>query len=83
MKEVRDFEPIEALDGHEDGLYSYREIIAKCGEYLNAGGQILFEIGYDQAEDVMKLLSEAGFADVYVKKDLAGNDRVVGAKKNA
>jgi len=81
MKEVRDFEPIEALDGREDGLHFYRKIVEECGNYLNPGGKILFEIGYDQAEDVMKLLTEAGFTDVYKKKDLAGNDRVVGAKK--
>ena len=77
MPEVQTFEPMEALDGKEDGLYFYREIVAKCKDYLNPDGRILFEIGYDQGEDVSALLSEAGFKDVRVIKDLAHNDRVV------
>lgn len=77
MPEVQSFEPMEALDGKEDGLYFYREIVAKCKDYLNPDGRILFEIGYDQGEDVSALLREAGFKDVRVIKDLAHNDRVV------
>ena len=77
MPEVKTFEPMEALDGKEDGLYFYRKIVAKCGDYLNPGGHILFEIGHDQGEAVSALLKEAGFAMVRVIKDLAGNDRVV------
>lgn len=77
MPEVQTFEPMEALDGKEDGLYFYREIVAKCKDYLNPNGRILFEIGYDQGEDVSALLREAGFKDVRVIKDLAQNDRVV------
>lgn len=77
MPEVKTFEPMEALDGKEDGLYFYRKIVEKCGEYLNPGGHILFEIGYDQGEAVSSLLKDAGFAMVRVIKDLAGNDRVV------
>ena len=77
MPEVQSFEPMEALDGKEDGLYFYREIVAKCKDYLNPDGRILFEIGYDQGEDVSALLREAGFKDVRVIKDLAQNDRVV------
>ena len=77
MPEVQSFEPMEALDGKEDGLYFYREIVAKCKDYLNPDGRILFEIGYDQGEEVSALLREAGFKDVRVIKDLAHNDRVV------
>lgn len=77
MPEVQTFEPMEALDGKEDGLCFYREIVAKCKDYLNPDGRILFEIGYDQGEDVSALLREAGFKDVQVIKDLAQNDRVV------
>ncbi|MDD6480715.1 MAG: peptide chain release factor N(5)-glutamine methyltransferase [Lachnospiraceae bacterium] len=77
MPEVAEFEPIEALDGKEDGLYFYREIIEKCVDYLTDEGYLLFEIGYDQADDVSAMLKNAGFLDVRVQKDLAGNDRVV------
>lgn len=77
MPEVQSFEPLEALDGKEDGLYFYREIVAKCKDYLNPDGRILFEIGYDQGEEVSALLREAGFQEIRVIKDLAQNDRVV------
>lgn len=43
---------------------------------------MLFEIGYDQAEDVKRLMEEAGYSQIYVKKDLAGLDRVVGGVYN-
>lgn len=77
MPEVSVYEPYQALDGKEDGLYFYRKIIAECKKYLTANGQILLEIGHDQGEAVADLLLNAGFENVKVIKDLAGNDRVV------
>ena len=77
MEEVRDHEPVSALDGREDGLYFYREIVEKAGEYLYPGGMLFFEIGYDQAEKVSSLMRKAGYQEVTVCKDLAGLDRVV------
>lgn len=77
MPEVRDFEPPEALDGQEDGLYFYRRITAECGAYLKPGGWLLVEIGCEQAAVVCTLMEEAGFSEVRVIKDLARNDRVV------
>ena len=77
MPEVCQFEPIGALDGKEDGLFFYRKMIAEGGKYLNPNGVILFEIGYDQGQDVSLMLKEAGYKDVQIVKDLAQNDRVV------
>lgn len=77
MPEVADFEPHEALDGKEDGLHFYREIIGQSKDYLVPGGYLLFEIGCDQGEAVSSMLRQAGFSEVCVIKDLAGNDRVV------
>lgn len=77
MPEVRSFEPIEALDGKEDGLYFYRSIIAECSAYLNPEGRILFEIGCDQGQAVSEMLRETGFKEVNVIRDLAHHDRVV------
>lgn len=77
MPEVAQFEPIGALDGKEDGLYFYRKIVKECKKYLNLGGTILFEIGHDQGVAVSEMLTYAGFTNVRVVKDLAGNDRVV------
>ena len=77
MPEVQNFEPFDALDGKEDGLFFYRRIVEQAGDYLNPGGHLLFEIGHAQGTDVSELMVQAGFKDVRVIKDLAGNDRVV------
>lgn len=76
-KQVKDYEPITALDGGVDGLDYYRKIISESDKYINNGGMLLFEIGYDQGEDVTNLMMEKGYKDVSVLKDLAGLDRVV------
>lgn len=75
--EVRDHEPILALDGRADGLHFYRRLALECGRLLNPGGTVYFEIGYDQGEAVSGLLRDSGFAKVRVIKDGAGLDRVV------
>ena len=75
--EVKDHEPRIALDGTEDGLFFYRQIVSRAPEYLTDNGWLLVEIGYDQGPDVYALFIEAGFKDVKVIKDLAGNNRVV------
>ena len=77
MPEVSCFEPREALDGKEDGLYFYRQMIGQCSNRLTAEGYLLFEIGYDQGEEVSSMMREHGFKEVSVIKDLTGNDRVV------
>ncbi len=77
MPEVRDHEPHLALDGGDDGLDFYRRIAAGAGAHLNRDGMIFLEIGYDQADDVTKILSDAGFKDINTIKDYAGNDRVI------
>ncbi len=77
QEEVRLHDPREALDGKEDGLYFYRRITDEAREYLLPGGCLIFEIGYDQAEDVSALMNSAGYTEIRVKKDLAGLDRVV------
>lgn len=77
MPEVQLFEPLQALDGGEDGLDFYRKIAALAPDYLKEGGLLFFEIGCDQAEDVERIMEEQGFAELSVVKDLAGLDRVV------
>ena len=64
MPEVSEFEPHEALDGKEDGLFFYRKIIQESPDYLTDGGYLLFEIGYDQGWAVSSMMKEAGFEDV-------------------
>ena len=77
MEEVRDHDPMMALDGGEDGLSFYREIIVSAGDYLYPGGMLFFEIGCDQAQEVAGYMNKAGYRDIAICKDLAGLDRVV------
>ena len=81
MREVAGHEPYPALDGGEDGLAFYRILAREAGDYLVPGGNLIMEIGYDQAADVTGLLKEAGWSDICVIKDLPGHDRVVCAQK--
>lgn len=82
-EEVREHEPRLALDGGEEGLYFYRRISRECRKYLTEDGMLFFEIGCEQAEAVMKIMCDAGFAEVTCRKDYAGNDRVVFGKMEA
>lgn len=80
--EVRDHEPMSALDGGEDGLDFYRIIARDAGDFLKKKGVILLEIGCDQGEAVMALLDEAGiYTDIRCLKDLAGKDRIIYARR--
>ena len=73
-------EPKLALDGGEDGLKFYRAITENAYKYLNNDGYLCLEIGENQKEEVMELLKSNNYQDIYCKKDLAGNDRVIIAK---
>ena len=77
MEEVRDHDPMIALDGGEDGLSFYRKIIVSAGDYLYPGGMLFFEIGSDQAQEAAGYMNKAGYRDIAICKDLAGLDRVV------
>jgi release factor glutamine methyltransferase len=80
MIEVRDHEPVEALDGGVDGLDYYRRIVAEAPDHLKKNGTIVFEIGDDQGMAVSNILEGTGrFSEIQVGQDLAGKDRVVTA----
>lgn len=74
--EVKDYEPLIALDGGEDGLDFYRQIIKKAPDFLTPGSLLALEIGYTQAKVVNKLM-DVDFKDIVILKDLSQNDRVV------
>lgn len=75
--DVRRFEPPLALDGGEDGLSAYRKILQKVACCLRKGGRLFLEIGYRQGAAVCSLMDTAGFAQICVRKDYGGQDRVV------
>ncbi len=77
---VRDFEPIWALDGGDDGLDFYRAVMRNWKSVVRTGGAVMFEVGEDQAERVKDLLLISGFHDAASVKDTRGVDRVVTAR---
>ena len=75
--EVRQFDPMAALDGGADGLHAYREIIRIAATRMKPGAPLVLEIGHDQRIAVLALLEVAGFAETAHWRDLGGNDRCV------
>ncbi|HXQ54522.1 MAG TPA: peptide chain release factor N(5)-glutamine methyltransferase, partial [Actinomycetes bacterium] len=75
--DVRDHEPRLALDGGPDGLDVLRRLVARAGHWLAPGGGLLCEIGEDQAETGVALLTAAGLVEVAVHPDLVGRDRIL------
>jgi release factor glutamine methyltransferase len=78
QREIYEHEPMLALDGGEDGLAYYRDIAEEAPGFLTKKGVLFFEIGYDQAEAVEDILRSTGnYAGISVRRDIAGNDRIV------
>lgn len=75
-KQVKDFDPLIALDGSADGLHFYREIAKNVNQYLNTDGILLCEFGFDEAKEVKKIFDKK-FLNVKIYVDNGGNERVV------
>ena len=72
------YEDIMALDGGEDGLYFYRRILNEGAKYLKGGGIFAFEIGYDQRNEIARLIrNDSTFFDTTFFRDYSGHDRVM------
>jgi release factor glutamine methyltransferase len=80
--EVRDHDPLEALDGGPDGLQAYREIAGGAASVLAPDGALVLEIGSEQAGAVTSIFGEHGYFCEQVARDLAGRDRVVVLKRH-
>lgn len=74
---VRDYEPVMALDGGEDGLDFYRAVASRWGRALRPGGALIFEVGIGQAPQVELILAGHGFERIDTYRDTAGIWRVV------
>ena len=74
---VRDFEPLEALDGGNDGYMFYRAIVKKWKSALRENGWLMFEVGEEQAQYVALQMKKAGFKNIRIVKDTADTERVV------
>ena len=75
-------EPLLALNGGKDGLDYYKILIEESHKYLSDNGYLCMEIGFNQKDAVIDLLEKNGnYKNIYSKKDLSGNDRIVIAQR--
>ncbi|MCC7430146.1 peptide chain release factor N(5)-glutamine methyltransferase [bacterium] len=81
MPEVRDFEPILALDGGEKGLDFYEGLTPVCKLLLLENGFLFYEVGFKQAKDVEKILEKNGFSEIQIFPDYNKIERIVCGKK--
>ncbi len=82
QREIKNYEPIEALDGGKDGLDFYRIIIGEAPYFLKKGGMLIMEIGLSQADDIGRLAEVSGFKELRFMKDYAGIERIFFGLKN-
>lgn len=75
QREIRDWEPLEALDGGEDGLWFYREILSRAPAYLVRNGFLFLELGQGEAQEVLTIAEEAGLGSHELVKDYASIER--------
>lgn len=80
QKEIREWEPLEALDGGSDGLDFYKKILLGAERHLRKGGKILLEAGYDQAGDIAGIAEKSGFKNITITKDFSGIERILKAE---
>lgn len=74
------YEPKNALFAENNGLYFYKKIIKESKKFLNEDASLFFEIGYDQKNDIIKLLKEENFKDIKAYQDYNGFDRIIESK---
>ena len=80
--EVKDFEPASALfTADEKGLEFYEKITKQCAPYLKENGFLLFEAGENQACEIKDIMTESGFKNIEILKDVSGKDRVISGQK--
>lgn len=75
--EIRGWEPLDALDGGEDGLRFYREILPLSAQYLNSNGCLIVEMGYGEHSEIVRIAEGSGVRGLSVIKDYSGIERVL------
>lgn len=82
--DVKDYDPLDALDGGETGLDPYPILFARLGELLKPNGMFLFEFGINQAKDILKIARNFEYlSEIQIVQDLSGIDRVIIGKMTA
>lgn len=78
--EIKDWEPLDALDGGEDGLDYYRIIVPQAKNFLENNGILMLEIGISQSDSIKKFVEETGYLEIRLVKDYANVERILIAK---
>ncbi len=78
--EIKDWEPLDALDGGGDGLDYYRIIVPQAKNYLENNGVLVLEIGISQSDSIKKIAEETGYLEIRLVKDYANIERILIAK---
>ncbi len=78
--EIKEWEPVDALDGGRDGLDFYRMLIPSAGRFLKDNGIIMLELGFGQSSDVAGILELSGYTQIEIIKDYAGTERIIKAR---
>jgi release factor glutamine methyltransferase len=79
QREIREWEPVDALDGGPEGLDFYAEIFSGARGHLKKNGVVMVEIGLGQAGDVARIARQSGFSSIEITKDYAGIERILKA----
>ena len=78
--EIKEWEPVDALDGGRDGLDFYRILIPSARRFLKDDGIIMLELGFGQSSDVAGILELSGYTQIEIIKDYAGTERIIKAR---
>lgn len=78
--EIKEWEPVSALNGGVDGLDFYRVLIPSARRFLKDNGIIMLELGLGQSSDVVDIFESAGYAQIEIIKDYAGIERIIKAR---
>ncbi|HLA49610.1 MAG TPA: peptide chain release factor N(5)-glutamine methyltransferase [Thermodesulfovibrionia bacterium] len=78
--EIKEWEPVSALNGGVDGLDFYRVLIPSAGRFLKDNGIIMLELGFGQSSDVAGILELSGYTQIEIIKDYAGTERIIKAR---
>jgi release factor glutamine methyltransferase len=78
--EVKDWEPVTAIDGGADGLDFYRELIPSARRYLKYEGLLILELGAGQASSVADIIEFSGYTQIQIIRDYAGIERIIKAR---
>ena len=76
-RDVKEHDPMLALDGGADGLDAYRSILGSARDYLKPEGVLVFEVGYGQSDDVVAIANQQGWVEIESASDLSGTERAL------